>query len=60
MPPYTPVKSKRQSRKLFALARDGKISLDDAKGKTRAADFSSLPSRVGGKRGKRVPQRRRS
>lgn len=43
MPPYTPVTSKAQSRKLFALAHQGKVSLDDAKGKTRAADFESLP-----------------
>ena len=45
MPPYAPVKSKAQSRKLFALASRGEISDADARGKTRAADFSSLPDR---------------
>lgn len=45
MPPYTPVTSKAQSRKLFALASRGEISLADAKGKTRAANFKSLPDR---------------
>ena len=58
MPPYEPVKSKSQSRKLFALAREGKISLDDARGKTRAANCQSLPARKA-KRGKRIPARRR-
>jgi hypothetical protein len=72
MPPYTPVKSKAQSRALFAAARRGEISLDDAKGKTRAADFSSLPERTTrtprtsrvsrtplkrGKRGRTAPRR---
>lgn len=60
MPPYKPVKSKAQSRKLFALADEGKLSMDDARGKTRAADFKSLPSRVarkGAKRGRRAPRR---
>lgn len=57
MPPYTPVKSKAQSRKLFALANRGEISLEDAKGKTRAADWPQLPARKV-KRGKRGPQRR--
>lgn len=46
MPPYTPVVSKSQSRALFAKANRGEISLDDAKGKTRAAHFSKLPERV--------------
>lgn len=46
MPPYTPVKSKAQSRKLFSLASQGKLSLDEAKGKTRAANYSSLPEHV--------------
>lgn len=57
MPPYKPVTSKAQSRKLFALAREGKISLDDARGKTRAANFKSLPNRKV-KRGRRAPNRR--
>lgn len=53
MPPYTPVTSKAQSRKMFALANRGEISLADAKGKTRAANFTSLPEHASGKRGKR-------
>jgi len=57
MPPYTPVKSKAQSRALFAAAGRGEISEEDARGKTRAAgDFKSLPERLkkrGAKRGKR-------
>ena len=56
MPPYVGVKSRSQSRKLFSLARDGKLSLDDAKGKTRAANFSSLPQRKV-KKGRRGPKR---
>jgi len=62
MPPYTAVTSKAQSRKLFALAGRGEISESDARGKTRAANFSSLPERKGtprGKRGKRGPGARR-
>ncbi len=46
MPPYEPVKSKSQSRKLFALAREGKVPIADAKGKTAAADFKRLPFRT--------------
>lgn len=48
MPPYVPVKSKAQARKMFVLADEGKISEDDARGKVRAA--GRLPERVGGKR----------
>lgn len=59
MPPYTPVKSKAQSRALFAKANRGELSIEDAKGKTRAADFQSLPERITAKRGKRTPARRR-
>jgi hypothetical protein len=69
MPPYKGVTSKAQSRKLFALAADGKISTDDARGKTRAADFAKLPERkvpkrptssvaMKGKRGRRSAPRR--
>ena len=54
MPPYTPVVSKAQSRALFAKANRGELSMADARGKTRAADFSSLPERKGSKRGKRT------
>lgn len=69
MPPYNPVESKAQSRKLFALANRGELSMDEARGKTRAADFKSLPERKskrrggmldvkGAKRPKRAPGRR--
>lgn len=69
MPPYNPVTSKSQSRKLFALANRGEISMDEARGKTRSADFSALPERKttrrggmldvkGAKRPKRGPSRR--
>ena len=53
MPPYAPVKSKSQSRALFAKAHRGELSMADAKGKTRAANFKTLPDRVGAKRGTR-------
>jgi hypothetical protein len=43
---YRAVTSKAQSRKLFALANRGQLSLDEAKGKTRAANWKSLPQRV--------------
>ena len=46
MPPYKPVTSKAQSRKLFELAREGKIFLAEAKGKTKAANWGSLPVHV--------------
>ena len=64
MPPYAPVTSKAQSRKLFALAGRGEISESDARGKTRAANFKSLPERKGmghvkgAKRPKGAPRRR--
>ncbi len=47
MPPYKPVVSKAQSRKLFSLAEQGKLSMDEAKGKTKAANFSKLPNKKG-------------
>lgn len=54
MPPYKPVVSNAQRRKLFALANRGEISHDEAEGKARAAMGRSLPERVakpaGGKR----------
>lgn len=53
MPPYQPVTSKSQSRKLFALANRGEISLDEAKGKTRAANFSRLPERKRSRKSRR-------
>ncbi len=46
---HTAVTSKAQSRKLFALANRGEISMADAKGKTRAADWKDLPQRKKGK-----------
>jgi hypothetical protein len=60
MPPYTPVKSKAQSKLLFAKARRGELSMAEARGKTRAADFSSLPEHVRGhvRKGLREAHRR--
>lgn len=43
MPPYTPVKSDAQRKKLFALARRGEISMTEARGKARAAKGRKLP-----------------
>ncbi len=54
MPPYKAVKSKAQSRKLFALANRGEISMAEAKGKTKAANFKTLPQHVRKKK-KRSP-----
>ena len=50
MPPYKPVVSKAQSRALFAKANRGELSMDEAKGKTRAAKGKKLPERVSSKR----------
>jgi hypothetical protein len=58
MPPYSAVKSKAQSRLLFAKAARGEgISMEDARGKTRAANFKKLPDRVKKKKVKRAPKR---
>lgn len=57
MPPYKAVTSKAQSRKLFALANRGELSMDEAKGKTRAANFKSLPERKGKGRKSRKSRR---
>ena len=46
MPPYTPVVSEAQRRKLFALAGRGEISMAEARGKARAAQGRDLPERV--------------
>lgn len=46
MPPYKPVVSEAQRGKLFALANEGKISEDEARGKARAAASRKLPRRV--------------
>ena len=61
MPPYNPVVSKVQSRALFAKANRGELSMDEARGKTRAADWDEIPERKtkrkGSPRGKRMPFR---
>jgi hypothetical protein len=49
MPPYKPVVSVAQRNKLFSLAESGDISMDEARGKARAARGFDLPQRVGGK-----------
>ncbi len=58
MPPYQAVKSAAQRRKLFQLAKEGRISYDEAEGKARAAKGRHLPERVG-KRKKARGKRRR-
>jgi hypothetical protein len=50
MPPYKPVVSNAQRRKLFALANRGEISHAEAEGKARAAKGRDLPERVGPRR----------
>lgn len=50
MPPYKPVVSKAQRGKLFALAAEGKISEDEARGKARAAKGKKLPRHVSKRR----------
>lgn len=50
MPPYKPVKSVAQRNKLFALASEGKLSMDEARGKARAAKGKKLPKRVSKRR----------
>lgn len=51
MPPYKAVVSDSQRRKLFALAERGELSMDEARGKARAAKGRSLPDRVPSARG---------
>ena len=46
MPPYRAVTSKAQSRKLFALVGQGRLSEDEARGKTRAAHWKTVPERA--------------
>ena len=58
MPPYQAVKSRSQSRALFAKAGRGELSLDEAKGKTKAADFESLPEKVRPKRRGKMGRKR--
>ena len=56
--PHTAVTSKAQSRKLFALAHRGELSMADAKGKTRAANWDQLPQRKRKTRARRSVGRR--
>lgn len=53
MPPYKAVVSKSQSRALFAKSERGELSEDEARGKTRAANWKKLPER----KSKRSPKR---
>ena len=46
IPPYAPVKSKAQARKLFQLVSIGEMSSTEARGKVRAANWSKLPQHV--------------
>lgn len=46
MPPYEPNKSMAQQRKMFVLAKQGKISKEDAVGKARASKGKNLPDHV--------------
>lgn len=56
---YRPVTSAAQRRKLFALANRGEISMDEARGKARAAKGKRLPEYVGRKRKGKGPGRGR-
>ena len=58
MPPYKPVVSDAQRRKLFALANRGEMSMDEARGKARAAKGRKLPKYVGHRK-RRRPVRRK-
>jgi hypothetical protein len=53
MPPYKAVVSKAQSRKLFALAERGEITMSEARSKTRAAKGEKLPEHVRAKQSER-------
>jgi len=59
MPPYKPVKSVAQRKKLFVLAKQGKISLEEAKGKARAAKGKKLPEHVAKPKSKSQPRKPR-
>ena len=51
MPPYVKAKSKAQQRKFFELAKEGKMSLADAKGKAqKGSRFDKMPERKGRKK----------
>ena len=43
---FRAVTSKAQSRALFAKARLGEISLEEARGKTAAANWAKLPEQI--------------
>lgn len=46
IPPYVKAKSKAQQRKFFELAKQGKMSMADAKGKSqKGSKYDKLPSR---------------
>ena len=47
MPPYKKATSKAQQRKFFELAREGKMSMTDAKGKAqKGSRFERMPEHV--------------
>jgi hypothetical protein len=56
MPPYTKPTSEAQRRYMFVLAKQGKISQDDAIGKSEAVKGRKLPKHVRPK--KRTSKRR--
>ena len=46
MPPYKKAVSKKQQAKFFQLAKEGKMSMADAKGKAqKGSKFDALPTR---------------
>ena len=46
MPPYKKAVSKQQQKKFFELAREGKMSMADARGKARKGKaYEALPVR---------------
>lgn len=46
MPPYKKAVSKKQQAKFFELAKQGKMSMADAKGKSqKGSKFDALPKR---------------
>ena len=50
MPPYKKATSKAQQRKFFELAKEGKMSMADAKGKARKGKaYKAMPTRKKGK-----------
>lgn len=50
MPPYTPNSSMAQQRLMFAKARRGEVSMEDAEGRARASEGKQLPEYVGRKK----------